>query len=187
MRLANALAGNALDSAVFEITLAGPRLRFDARATIALTGAEFPNVASWQPIGVEAGDVLDIGIARHGARAYLAISGGLAVEPTLGSVSTDVNAGIGGRPLREGDRIATHATGARDRERRTLVARSAPVVRRRCRAPDPARARNALRRARCRHRAMRCGRKRFASARIRTVRAFVSMARCSRCRRRSSS
>ncbi|MET0232120.1 MAG: biotin-dependent carboxyltransferase family protein [Rhodanobacteraceae bacterium] len=110
MRLANALVGNAIDAAVLEITLAGPRLRFDAPTTIALTGAEFRNVASWRPLGVDAGDVLDIGTARHGARAYLAIAGGLAVDPTLGSVSTDVNAGIGGSPLREGDRIAMRAS-----------------------------------------------------------------------------
>jgi antagonist of KipI len=109
MRLANALVGNALDASVLEITLVGPRLRFDSRATIALTGAEFPNVPSWQPVDVEAGAVIDVGTARRGARACLAIAGGFAVEPTLGSVSTDVNAGIGGRPLREGDHLSTRA------------------------------------------------------------------------------
>lgn len=109
MRLANALVGNALDAAVFEITLIGPKLRFDARTTIALAGAEFPNVGTWQPIDLGAGDVLDIGAARRGARAYLAVAGGLAVEPTLGSASVDVNARLGGRPLREHDRIATRA------------------------------------------------------------------------------
>lgn len=112
MRLANALVGNALDDAVFEITLVGPKLRFDAPATIALTGAEFPDVPGWRPIDLEAGDVLDLGAARRGARAYLAVAGGLAVEPTLGSVCVDVNAGIGGRPLREHDRIATRASAA---------------------------------------------------------------------------
>jgi len=108
MRLANALVGNTLEAPVLEITLVGPRLRFHMPATIALTGAEFP-LASWQPMRFEAGDVLDVGIAHRGARGYLAIAGGWAVEPTLGSASTDVNAGIGGRPLRGGDRIATHA------------------------------------------------------------------------------
>jgi biotin-dependent carboxylase-like uncharacterized protein len=112
MRLANALAGNAPDAAVFEVTLAGPRLRFVDAATIALAGAEFPvrvgerEVAMWRPVDVDAGDVLDFGTARHGVRAYLAVAGGFVGETTLGSVSVDVNAGIGGRPLREGDRIA---------------------------------------------------------------------------------
>jgi antagonist of KipI len=112
MRLANALVGNSVDAAVLEITLIGPRLRFDEDATIALTGADFPariddtHAAMWQPIAVEAGAVLDCGAARHGSRAYLAIAGGFVVEPTLGSVSTDVNARLGGfdgRALREGD------------------------------------------------------------------------------------
>jgi antagonist of KipI len=109
MRLANALVGNAAGAAVLEITLVGPRLRFDAATTIAFAGAEFPNVASWRPIHVEAGAVVDVGTARHGARACLAIAGGFAAEPTLGSVAIDVNSGIGGRPLREGDRLSTRA------------------------------------------------------------------------------
>jgi len=110
LRLANALVGNAPDAAALEITLIGPRLRFDADATIALTGADHPDVPMWRALSVAAGSVLDIGAARHGARAYLAIAGGFAVERLLGSAATDVNAklgGIDGRPLREGDRLAT--------------------------------------------------------------------------------
>lgn len=114
MRLANALVGNSVDAAVLEITLIGPRLRFGESATIALTGADFPariddtHAAMWRPVAVEAGAVLDFGAARHGSRAYLAIAGGFVVEPTLGSVSTDVNARLGGfdgRALREGDAL----------------------------------------------------------------------------------
>ena len=115
MRLANALVGNAVDAPVLEITLIGPRLRFDAPATIALVGAEFPtrigsyDLPSWQAVAVDAGDEIDIGTARHGARAYLAVGGGFAAESVLGSVSTDVNArlgGVDGRALREGDTVA---------------------------------------------------------------------------------
>jgi biotin-dependent carboxylase-like uncharacterized protein len=114
-RLANALVGNPQDAAALEITLNGPRLRFERAAIVALTGAEFgANVdaralAMWQPCEIAAGAVLDVGAARRGARGYLAVSGGFAVEPTLGSASTDVNAGLGGpdgRPLRAGDRLA---------------------------------------------------------------------------------
>jgi len=114
MRLANALVGNGADAAVLEITLIGPRLRFDEGATIALTGADFPaliddaDTAMWQPIVVEAGAVLDFGVARHGSRAYLAVASGFVAEPTLGSISTDVNArlgGLDGRALREGDTL----------------------------------------------------------------------------------
>jgi biotin-dependent carboxylase-like uncharacterized protein len=117
MRLANALVGNAADAAVLEITLLGPRLRFEKAATIALTGAEFAahiddrDIRMWQRGAVDAGAVIDFGTARRGARAYLAIAGGFSAEPTLGSVSTDVNArlgGVDGRPLREGDRLIVH-------------------------------------------------------------------------------
>ena len=115
-RLANALAGNSVDAAALEITLMGPRLRFEADAIIAVTGAEFPvridgaDVGMWRCVHVTAGSVLEFGSARHGARAYLAISGGLDVERVLGSASTDVNAALGpfgGRALHEGDVLAT--------------------------------------------------------------------------------
>ena len=114
LRLANALVGNEPDAAVLEITLIGPRLRFGKAVTIALTGAEFParighyEVPMWQPIAIKAGSELEIGTARRGTRAYLAIAGGFAAEPVLGSLSTDVNArlgGVEGRPLRENDRL----------------------------------------------------------------------------------
>ena len=105
LRLANALVGNPPGASALEITVIGPRLRFDEAATIALTGAEHPDVPMWRAVRVDAGSVLDFGNARHGARAYLAIAGGFAVEHMLGSASTDVNAKLGGRPLREGDRL----------------------------------------------------------------------------------
>jgi len=115
LRLANALVGNAPDAAVLEITLIGPRLRFDQAATIALTGANHPDVPMWRTVNVDAGTVLDVGNARHGARAYLAIAGGFVVEHVLGSASTDVNArlgGVDGRPLRDGDRLVVGETHA---------------------------------------------------------------------------
>jgi antagonist of KipI len=117
-RLANALVGNEPDAAVLEITLIGPRLRFDEAATIALTGAALPahigtrDVAMWQMVDITAGSVLDTGTARHGTRAYLAVSGGFACERVLGSASTDVNArlgGLDGHPLHENDRLTVGA------------------------------------------------------------------------------
>ena len=110
-RLANALAGNAPDAPLLEIALTGPTLRFDAAATIALTGAECTlrsgeeSLPMWQPVAIPAGSTVEIGRARRGARAYLAIAGTFAVAPTLGSVATDVAARLGGAALREGDRI----------------------------------------------------------------------------------
>jgi biotin-dependent carboxylase-like uncharacterized protein len=61
------------------------------------------------------------GSATTGCRAYLAIAGGLAVEPVLGSASTALGAGFGGvdgRPVRAGDVLA--AWGATGDETRDL-------------------------------------------------------------------
>lgn len=118
-RLANALVGNDKNASALELTLIGPLLRFDAAATIALTGAPFAAhidgvpIESWRAVDVDAGTVLDCGRARCGARGYLAIGGGLDVATVLGSASTDVNAQLGpsaGRPLLKGDLLPIIAT-----------------------------------------------------------------------------
>ncbi|MEO7431606.1 MAG: biotin-dependent carboxyltransferase family protein [Dokdonella sp.] len=110
-RLANALVGND-NLAALEISVIGPRLRFDVDATIALTGAPFhvsidgEPMAIWQPVFAKAGSVVDIGTTRRGTRAYLAVAGGFDLAPTLGSRATDIHAGLGpldGRPLSVGD------------------------------------------------------------------------------------
>ncbi|HEY6894281.1 MAG TPA: biotin-dependent carboxyltransferase family protein [Rhodanobacteraceae bacterium] len=108
-RLANALVGNSPDAPALEITLTGPRLRFEQATTIALTGAVHPGVPMWCALDVDAGQVLDIGPARQGARAYLAIAGGFVAERVLASASVDVNARLGLR-LRDGDRIGVGAS-----------------------------------------------------------------------------
>ncbi len=113
-RLANALAGNPGDAALLEITLSGPRLRFDCTTTIALAGAEFAAtldgkpVPGWRPFEVAAGSILAIGGARRGTIGYLAVAGGLEVGAVLGSAASDLNAATGpfDRPLQAGDRIA---------------------------------------------------------------------------------
>lgn len=107
-RLANALVGNDDDAAALEITLLGPRLRFDRDATLALTGADFDArigdapLAAWRALRVRRGDVLELGRARRGARAYLAIAGGFHAPRALGSAAVDVNARIG-LPLHAND------------------------------------------------------------------------------------
>ena len=119
--IANRLVGNPPDAALLEITLAGPTLRIDRDARIALTGARFPGLDSWRPHEVAAGSTLTLGHATHGCRGYLAIAGGLEVPRVLGSRSTHLAAGFGGlagRPLIAGDQLAvgpcpTPATDAR--------------------------------------------------------------------------
>lgn len=112
-RFANKLAGNAEGIAGLEITLIGPRLRFNADAVIAVTGAPIEAIlndqpiAMWQSHPIKAGSILKLGkIADAGCRAYLAVQGGFDVPDYLGSKSTFTLGqfgGHGGRTLRVGD------------------------------------------------------------------------------------
>jgi len=111
-RIANILADNKTDEATLEITLRGPRLRFERDALIALCGADLsPTIdgaiaPEGKAVRVRAGSVLDFGDSVAGCRAYLAIQGGFDVPVVMGSRSTYVSARIGGldgRALRRGD------------------------------------------------------------------------------------
>ncbi|MEU3664075.1 biotin-dependent carboxyltransferase family protein [Streptomyces sp. NPDC032940] len=109
MRLANRLAGNDADAAVLETTLTGCALRPDRAVTVVVGGAPCPvtvegrPVAWGAPVHVPAGAVLDVGAVTAGVRSYVAVAGGIAVEPVLGSRSTDLLSGLGPAPLRDGD------------------------------------------------------------------------------------
>ena len=114
MELANRLVGNRVDAALLELSLQGPRLQLLRPLRIALSGApveaRFDGVVlpGQRPIELPAG-VLDLGGMRAGARAWLAIAGGIDVPPVLGSRSTDLRGGFGGlhgRALQRGDRLA---------------------------------------------------------------------------------
>ncbi|MCW0212170.1 MAG: biotin-dependent carboxyltransferase family protein [Pseudonocardia sp.] len=109
---ANLLVGNPADAAVLECVYMGPELRFTAAATVAVAGATMvPKVGGeerpiWESFAVAAGDVLDFAYLAGGARAYLAVSGGIDVPEVLGSRSTyglGALGGFSGRPLAEGD------------------------------------------------------------------------------------
>jgi antagonist of KipI len=125
-RVGNLLAGNPENFAMLEIALHGPRLRFHRAARIAITGAELDAqadgiaVAGWRQVDLPAGCELVLGPCRRGARAYLAIAGGIQVTPVLGSASTDLRAafgGVSGRCLVAGDLLPladTSPVGAAD-------------------------------------------------------------------------
>jgi biotin-dependent carboxylase-like uncharacterized protein len=109
---ANLLVGNPDDAAVLEAAYLGPRLRFTEPAVVAVTGATMPPtvndepVPQWESVEVAEGDVLAFGYLQAGARAYVAVSGGIDVPPVLGSRSTYALGGFGGfegRPVRAGD------------------------------------------------------------------------------------
>jgi urea carboxylase len=113
-RIANLLVGNAADEATLEMLLRGPHLRFPAGATIALTGAELSPTVDGQPVAMgralrlAPGAELAFGRRTAGLRGYLAVAGGIAVPPVLGSRSTYARGALGGhegRALRAGDRL----------------------------------------------------------------------------------
>jgi urea carboxylase len=114
-RLANRLVGNPASAAALECTLTGPSLRFHRHAIIALTGADMGArldgvaIARWQPIVVAAGSELRLGAATgSGARAYIAVRGGIDVPEYLGSRATFILGKFGGhagRVLRAGDMV----------------------------------------------------------------------------------
>lgn len=131
-RLANTLAGNEADEATLEITLMGPTLRFDAPACIALSGADLSATLDGEPLPlsrplvVRAGATLAFGAPQVGARAYLAVHGGFALTPVMGSYSTYLRSGFGGlegRALRRGDQIAFKRTLIDDTPRIDALAR----------------------------------------------------------------
>ena len=115
-RLGNLLVGNPAGAPSLESTLAGPRLRFEDDALIALCGGDLSPeldgrpVPMWRPVRVRAGARLQFGRPRAGARCYLAVAGGFQVAPVMNSASTNLAAGFGGfqgRALKRGDRLGT--------------------------------------------------------------------------------
>jgi antagonist of KipI len=113
-RVANALVGNRRDAALLEITLLGPELEFEDERLVAVAGADFELMLDGRkaplaaPFTVSAGSRLRFGARRLGARAYLAVSGGIAVAPILGSRATHLVSamgGLNGRALVAGDRL----------------------------------------------------------------------------------
>ena len=115
LTLANALVGNRSEEGALEVTLLGPQIEFEGDALVALCGAEFDAsvgdaaLPRDRPVLLRAGTVLTLRRAARGTRAYLAVAGGIAVEPLLGSRSTYLPArfgGLEGRALRAGDLLA---------------------------------------------------------------------------------
>jgi len=114
LRIANLLTGNDESVAGLEFTQGNIRLRFEDERVLSWCGGDYEVcVASHSiPRGhsalVLAEDELSISGSRQGWRGWLAVSGGIAVPPVLGSRSTDLRANFGGlegRALRDGDEL----------------------------------------------------------------------------------
>lgn len=133
-RLANALVGNVASAAALEVTVLGPELEFDDERIVAVAGGAFQTSIDGRgcetncALRVPAGSRLLVGASSRGARAYLAIAGGIDVAPVLGSRATHVVSAMGGvgRPLKTGDRLPL---GERPRRSAPRVPTAAPVVR----------------------------------------------------------
>lgn len=147
LRAANAIVGNAQDTAGLEVAVLGPVLEVEAVAVrIALAGHDVKlqvRQAAGQSVEVPAlqshrlvrGDRLRfLGLDRSAA-AYLGVEGGFAVPPFLGSLSTYVRGGFGGfdgRNIGQGDRLPLTLDEAPERDEaslETLALRPASDVR----------------------------------------------------------
>jgi biotin-dependent carboxylase-like uncharacterized protein len=105
---ARRLVGNAPGAAGLEVLVGGLVLVAEGDLVVAVTGAACPvhlddrAEATDVALVVRAGAVLRLGAARSGVRAYLAVRGGLAVPPVLGSRSWDSGGRFGPPPLTAG-------------------------------------------------------------------------------------
>ena len=112
---ANRLAGNAPDAATIEVLAGGLELEAAGDHVLALAGAQVPVFIDGQlleqhggycaPFPLQHGQRLQLGAPVSGLRSYLAVRGGLSVEPVLGSRSTDTLAQLGPAPLAAGQRL----------------------------------------------------------------------------------
>jgi len=120
LQLANALCGNPIGAAGLEIGVMGPDLLVEADSVrVALVGPLSPSLiesegAAPKPIDsdrthlLKRGQLLRTGMVEGSNTAYLAVAGGFALPPFMGSLSTYARAGVGGfdgRKLAPGDRL----------------------------------------------------------------------------------
>lgn len=110
-RIANLLVGNAENETALEMTLVGAALEFETRAVVSITGGNMRNrdakpLPMWAAVEVPGGTVLECGQITQGARAYLAVQGGIHSPMQTHSASTHLAGKIGGhkgRALKRGD------------------------------------------------------------------------------------
>ncbi|KQT52647.1 allophanate hydrolase [Aureimonas sp. Leaf460] len=122
---ANRLVGNEDGAAGLEAVFLGPELRFSADTLVAVTGADMPpkvdgvEQPGWTAFKVLAGQVLSFAFLKRGARAYIAVAGGIDVPEVLGSRSTYALGTLGGfegRALKAGDAVGIGAASGKGRE-----------------------------------------------------------------------
>ncbi|WP_421404774.1 biotin-dependent carboxyltransferase family protein [Agrobacterium fabrum] len=114
VKIGNILLGNFDDAAVIEVQTFPFKMRFEARAAFAVTGADGQvlldgmELLSWCTHVAAEGQVLELKQPPQFARAYISVAGGVDVPVLMGSRSTALRGGFGGnagRPLARGDRL----------------------------------------------------------------------------------
>jgi biotin-dependent carboxylase-like uncharacterized protein len=127
---ANLLVGNPEGAAVLEAVFMGPELEFSADAMVAVTGAELPPKLdgqpqqTWSSFNVKAGQKLSFDFLKKGARAYIAVAGGIDVPVVLGSRSTYALGALGGfngRKLEAGNELPVGAPTTSVEQGRTVA------------------------------------------------------------------
>lgn len=123
------LVGNDEGAAVLEVVFLGPELEFTSDALVAVAGADLPPKVDgeardgWSSFTVKAGQVLSFDYLKGGARAYIAVSGGIDTPVALGSRSTYTLGALGGlegRNLQAGDTLPVGAAAGSIAEGRTV-------------------------------------------------------------------
>ena len=137
MRVANALVGNPNNAAGLEVTLGRLQLRFEDARMVSWCGGAFTvrigdkNLPAGHTGLVAKDDDLIMTAPQTGARAWLAISGGIDVPPVLGSRSTDLHGNFGGyqgRALRDGDALPLGRAKQLPLKKRTVSEWKAPAT-----------------------------------------------------------
>jgi biotin-dependent carboxylase-like uncharacterized protein len=128
---ANLLVGNEEGAAVLEAVFMGPDLQFASDAMVAVTGADLPPKVdgearpTWTAFKVKAGQTLGFDFLKGGARAYIAVQGGIDVPVVLGSRSTYTLGALGGhegRKLAAGDSLKLGGVANATKEGRAIPA-----------------------------------------------------------------
>jgi len=118
-QIANILVGNDTHEAIIELHFPASTFFFEQPSLVALSGADFSatvngeEIPTMRPVLVSKYSILQFHRVTSGARAYLAVHGGLDIKPWLKSYSTHLKASAGGyngRAFQKDDEIAFRST-----------------------------------------------------------------------------
>ncbi len=106
----NHILQNRVGENCIEVTLGGLKLEAQDNCVVAVTGADVDfninseKMSNWKTHNVKKGDILELGYATSGVRAYLGVKGGFDIKKELGSNSVTLKENIG-KSLKNGDML----------------------------------------------------------------------------------